>query len=240
MKAPNHYEGILPLSKPTGINSFKLVSVLRKVLNIKKIGHAGTLDPFATGVMVMLIGKPYTRMSDQFMNCDKEYLAEVHLGAATDTYDCDGQVTSESPIIPSFEEIQEKLSLFQGQVEQIPPMYSAKKVGGKKLYDLARKGEEIERKPCLVTMETQLVDYTYPKLTLKITCSKGTYVRSIAHDLGQLLGCGAHLSKLERSRSGTYKIEQCLDAEKLISELSIDMKREAILQHLQKSLDGNC
>lgn len=203
-------EGILLVDKPLGATSFKLVHILRKQLGVKKIGHAGTLDPFATGVMVMLIGRRYTRLSNQFLTCDKEYIAEVYLGATTDTYDSDGKILNQSDIIPSFEEIQNSIHLFQGEIEQIPPMYSAKKVKGKKLYELARQGIEIERKPVKIHVNTHILRYAYPYLELRIVCSKGTYIRSIAHDLGMHLGCGAHLTHLKRTRSGNFELKDCI------------------------------
>lgn len=206
-------EGILLIDKAKGRTSFSLVQLLRKKLGVKKIGHAGTLDPFATGVMVMLIGKNYTRLSDKFLTHDKEYLAELCLGVTTDTYDCDGTVLEKKEKIPTMEEIRQALQSFQGEIEQIPPMYSAKKINGKKLYDLARKGIEVERKAAIVRLETQFITYTYPILVLRVACSKGTYIRSLAHDLGQLLGCGAHLSNLRRTRSGPFTLEQCLPEE---------------------------
>jgi tRNA pseudouridine55 synthase len=204
-------EGLLLVDKPQGRTSFSLIRALRKLTGIRKIGHAGTLDPFATGVMVMLIGRDYTRLSDKLLLQDKEYLAEVSLGVSTDTYDCDGKVVARSKKIPSPEQIEKALRYFQGQIEQVPPMFSAKKVGGKKLYELARKGEEIERAPAIVHVDTTLLTYEYPHLSIRIACSKGTYIRSIAHELGQRLGCGAHLSQLKRTRSGRFLIEDCLD-----------------------------
>lgn len=210
MTLPNAIEGILLVDKPKGISSFSLVQTLRRRLNVKKIGHAGTLDPFATGVMVMLIGRSYTRLSDQFLCSDKEYVAEVYLGTTTDTYDSEGTITSQSSYIPSLEDIQLALLQFQGEIEQIPPMYSAKKQQGKKLYELARKGIEVERAPVRLTVHTHFIRYAYPYLELRIVCSKGTYIRSIAYDLGVKLGCGAHLTNLRRTRSGQFKIENCI------------------------------
>ncbi len=194
------------------MNSFRLVQILRKKLGVKKIGHAGTLDPFATGVMVMLIGRNYTRLSDRFLACEKEYVAEIFLGASTDTYDIDGIISSRSSTIPTAEEVMQAVAAFQGEIEQIPPMYSAKKIGGKKLYQLARQGIEVERKAAKIVVKTELISYAYPFLVLKITCSKGTYIRSIGHDLGNQLGCGAHLTQLKRTRSGLFSLEQCIDA----------------------------
>ncbi len=210
-----NYEGILLVNKPKGKTSFSLVHELRKIVKVQKIGHAGTLDPFATGVMVMLIGKKYTRMSDQFLHCDKEYEAEVKFGIATDTYDCDGKETFSSDIIPTQEQIEHALKDFQGDIDQIPPMFSAKKRGGKKLCDLAREGKTIERDPIKVNVAAELLSYQYPYLNLRIKCSKGTYVRSIGHDLGIKLGCGAHLSNLTRTRSGTFLLQDCVSGTEL-------------------------
>ncbi len=199
-------EGILLLNKPEGKTSFSLVSVLRKVLGVQKIGHAGTLDPFATGLMVMLVGKKYTTKSDQFLNQDKEYLAEVHLGKSTDSYDKEGQITNQSDLVPDLDAIQEAISRFQGEIEQIPPMFSAKKIKGKKLYELARQGKEIERAPCKVTVQITFLAYSYPKLHLRVQCSKGTYIRSLAHDIGKVLGCFGHLTALQRVRCGHFHL----------------------------------
>jgi tRNA pseudouridine55 synthase len=202
--------GILLVDKAAGSTSFYLVSLLRRLTGIEKIGHAGTLDPFATGVMVMLIGRDYTRRSDEFLNKDKEYRATLQLGLVTDTYDIEGQILSRSEKIPTLSEIEQALAAFQGEISQIPPMYSAKKVEGKKLYDLARKGITIERQPVKVHVQIRLMSYQYPFLDIAVTCSKGTYIRSLAHDIGQFLGCGAHLFELARTRSGAFHIGQCV------------------------------
>lgn len=215
-------EGILLVDKPQGRTSFSLIRSLRKLTGIRKIGHAGTLDPFATGVMVMLIGREYTRLSDSLLLQDKEYVAEVNLGVSTDTYDCDGKVVARSKKVPTLRQIENALEYFQGEIEQIPPMYSAKKVKGKKLYELARQGEVIERQPAIVRLQTTLLSYEYPYLSLKVSCSKGTYIRSIAHELGQRLGCGAHLSQLKRTRSGQFTIDACLDGN-LLDENTFDI-----------------
>lgn len=202
--------GILLVDKAAGSTSFYLVSLLRRLTQVEKIGHAGTLDPFATGVMVMLIGRDYTRRSDEFLNKDKEYRATLQLGIATDTYDIEGQITSRSDKAPTLAEIELALAAFQGEISQIPPMYSAKKVEGKKLYDLARKGISIERQPVQVQVQMKLVSYCYPMLDIEVACSKGTYIRSLAHDIGQFLTCGAHLFELARIRSGPFHIGQCI------------------------------
>lgn len=208
-------EGILLINKPRGKTAFSLVSILRKRLGVRTIGHAGTLDPFATGVMVMLIGRPYTRLSDRFLNQDKEYLAVMKLGESTDTYDCDGVVQNRSDVVPTLEEIQKVVSTFQGEIDQVPPMFSAKKIQGKKLYELARQGKSVERASVRIKVDIQIVSYVYPHLTIKVTCSKGTYIRSLGHDIGEKLGCWAHLSALERLRSGPYRIEDCVTVEEI-------------------------
>ncbi len=207
--------GILLVNKAPGSTSFHIVSLLRRLTGIEKIGHAGTLDPFATGVMVMLIGKEYTRLSDRFLTSDKEYKATLQLGIATDTYDLEGEILSRSDKIPTLEEIHLALNTFQGEISQIPPMYSAKKVEGKKLYDLARKGITIERQPVQVKVEITLLSYNYPMLEIAVACSKGTYIRSLAHDIGLFLGSYAHLFELSRTRSGFFRLEDCIPQELL-------------------------
>lgn len=202
-------QGILLIDKPKNKTSFYLILLLRRLTGIQKIGHAGTLDPLATGVMVLLVGKEYTRLSEKLIKHDKEYQTKLLLGKGTDTYDTDGQVVKTSDYVPTLSQIELALAGFQGTVLQIPPMYSAKKVNGKKLYDIARAGDEVERTPKEVTIVTELLSYQYPTLDLKITCSSGTYVRTIAEDLGNLLGCYACVSELTRVRSGPYHLSEC-------------------------------
>jgi tRNA pseudouridine55 synthase len=228
----NEISGVLLVNKPRDKTSFSLVGVLRRLLKVQKIGHAGTLDPFATGVMVMLIGKKYTRLSDSFLCADKEYVAQVYLGIETDSYDSDGIITNQSPLIPTLEQVQEALKSFTGEIDQVPPMFSAKKQGGKKLYELARKGICVERPAVRVMLTTQLLDYAYPYISLRIQCSKGTYIRSIAHDVGQLIGCGAHLSELQRTRSGSFLLEHCIDGSLLFQP---GCPVETVLQALKSS-----
>lgn len=208
---PQIREGVWLIDKPRGKTSFSLVAVLRRLTHIQKIGHAGTLDPFATGLMVMLVGKDFTRQSDNYLTQEKEYECIVHLGIATDSYDCDGKVMHTCDLIPSKTEVESALASFQGTVEQTPPMFSAKKIKGQKLYHLARQGIEVERKKTQVTLQTTLLEYNYPLITLNVVCSKGTYIRSIAHDLGKILGCGAHLSNLRRLRSGTFHVKDSIN-----------------------------
>jgi len=209
-------EGILPVNKPKHIPSFRLVSILRQLTHIRTIGHAGTLDPFADGVVILLIGKQFTRLSNRFLNQDKEYLATAHLGVTTDTYDTEGKIISQNSSIPSLSEIEDTLMQFQGTLLQIPPMFSAKKVKGKKLYELARQGILIERQAVPIHVHIELIDYAYPHLKLKVKCSKGTYLRSLAYDIGIQLNCGAHLSSLTRTCSGPFTLEQCCNGAQLL------------------------
>ena len=220
-------KGLLLVNKDVGETSFNLVRKLRKRLGVKRIGHAGTLDPFATGLMVMLIDREYTKRSDSFLNDEKEYIATAKLGISTDSYDCDGVETSNSKIIPSLQEIEAVIASFQGIIEQTPPMFSAKKINGQKLYKLAREGKEIERKPVKINVSTKILEYNYPNLKFQVTCSKGTYIRSIAHDIGQILGCGAHLITLCRIRCGHFLIQDSIASE------DINNTEYDILSHIE-------
>ena len=213
MTAP---EGILLIDKPPGMTSFSVVAALRRRLGVKKIGHSGTLDPFATGLLVMLVGRNFTKLADSFISDDKEYKAILRLGVATDSYDSDGQVVANSDKKPSLEEVQEAIGHFQGKIEQVPPMFSAKKIGGKRLYEMARKGIEVERKPCLVEVTTTLLRYEYPELEIHVTCSKGTYIRSIGHEIGTRLGSYAYLTALRRLRSGNFRLEESIPLQELM------------------------
>ena len=212
MPVPNsmNKNGILLVDKTPGSTSFDLVAILRRLIKIEKIGHAGTLDPFATGVMVMLIGRDFTRRSNEFLSSEKKYRATLTLGIATDTFDKDGQVMSQSTLVPTLKAVEAALVPFQGEVLQTPPMFSAKKINGQKLCDLARKGITVERAPVKVELETKLIRYEYPEFEIEVDCSKGTYSRSIASELGEILQCGAHLSALSRLRSGTFSLDQCI------------------------------
>lgn len=213
----SHSSGYLLIDKSIGSTSFQIVSQLRRKTKIQKIGHAGTLDPFASGLMILLIGREFTKKSDQFLEADKEYIATVHFGIATDSYDIDGEITSRSNETFTKEDLEKALPIFQGNVLQVPPMYSAKKVGGKKLYELARRNITIERQPVLVQIKIELLNFEFPKATLKVSCSKGTYIRSLAHDLGTHLKTGAHLTELRRIRSGNFHIENAFSQKLLLN-----------------------
>lgn len=229
-KSPSSCEGILLIDKPKGKTSFYLVKILRAITKVKKIGHAGTLDPFATGVMVLLIGKNYTRKSTEFLSQDKRYRAVLKLGYETNTYDIEGEKVEVSKRVPSLEEIEHTITLFQGNISQTPPMFSAKKIQGKKLYEIARLGQVIERKPIDVTVNIKIEKYDYPFLTLDITCSKGTYIRSLAHDIGQKLEVGAYLEELTRLKSGHFTIENCISFSDLNDE-NFDITKHLIGQN---------
>lgn len=214
-------KGILLVDKPKGQTSFSLVSKLRRLTKERCIGHAGTLDPFATGVMVLLIHRQYTQMSDTLLQEDKEYKGRIKLGEETDSYDIDGQIVQTSDYNPSLEEVQNIVQSFQGTIYQTPPMFSAKKINGKKLYTLARQGKIIPREPRKVWVMFNLLAYSYPYIDFSVSCSKGTYIRTIAHDIGKHLGSGAHLIALNRTRSGTFYLEDCIDGD-LLDDPSFD------------------
>lgn len=208
-------EGILLVDKPLGITSFGVIAALRRLTHVKKIGHCGTLDPLATGLLVCLIGKNFTKKSDQLTAENKAYLAYIELGYSTTTFDKEGEKTQSSSYIPSLEEIHQALAKFQGETLQTPPIFSAKKIGGQKACDLARKGKLVELQPSSVHMDLTLIEYNYPHLTIQAKVSKGTYIRSLAHDLGLKLTTYAHLSGLRRIECGSFSIDQAISLEEL-------------------------
>lgn len=200
--------GFLNIYKPKGMTSFDVVAKLRRVTKIKQIGHTGTLDPFAVGVLPICIGKS-TRLIE-YLEDDKEYLATVQFGKDTDTYDLDGTVVKNYDKKITQDDLLSVLDDFRGEIEQLPPIYSAIKVNGKKLYEYARKGEEVEIKPRKVFIsKLELISFEEGKQEAKILvgCSKGTYIRSIAYDIGQKLNCGGYLTALERTKAGMFNKE---------------------------------
>ena len=209
--------GFLNVYKPKGKTSHDVVAILRRVTKIKQIGHTGTLDPFAEGVLPICIGKA-TRLIE-YLNDDKAYIGTVQLGKSTTTYDLEGETVDVSDKTPDIEEIENELNNFRGDIEQLPPIYSAIKVNGKKLYEYARTGEEVEIKPRSVNInELKILNYDQENriLELYIKCSKGTYIRSIAHDLGKNLGCFGHLIELVRVKAGDFEVENSIKLEDLI------------------------
>ncbi len=219
--------GILLVNKSESKTSFSIVSILRKITQIRKIGHSGTLDPFATGLMVMLIGKEYTKKSDSFINSKKEYRAKIHLGYITDSFDPETPLEEVSTREPSLKEVEEVIASFQGKTKQIPPMYSAKKIKGQKLYNLARKGITIERSPHEIELFITLQRYTYPYIEIDVRCSKGTYIRTLANDIGDKLKVGAYLKKLLRTKLGDFDLKDAIDQSSLYDS-DIDISKHLI------------
>ena len=208
--------GFLNIYKPKGLTSHDVVARLRRITKIKQIGHTGTLDPFATGVLPICIGKA-TRLIE-YLEDDKEYLATVQFGKNTTTYDLEGEVTNSFEKKVTEDEIKNSLKDFEGKISQIPPIYSAIKVNGKKLYDYARQGQDVEIKARTVTIKKiELKEFDEIKQCAKIlvACSKGTYIRSIAFDLGKKLGCGGYLTALERTQAGKFTLETSIKLEDL-------------------------
>ena len=202
--------GILVINKPSGWTSMDVCAKLRGMLQERRIGHGGTLDPMATGVLPVFVGNA-TKAVEFADKSDKEYIAGLRLGLTTNTQDTTGEALETRPVNIGREELEAILSRFTGPIEQIPPMYSAVKIGGKKLYELARKGKEVERKPRSVTIR-QLELLGWPDagedFQLRVRCSKGTYVRTLCHDLGQALGCGACMSYLRRVKAAGFTVDE--------------------------------
>jgi len=241
----------LLIDKPPGWTSFDVVGFVRKQARQQdpankkiKVGHAGTLDPFATGLLIVGVGREATKRLDEFKGMPKTYIATIQFGATSDTYDIDGVITPYSPVViptstvipaqagiqspvqpldpgsrsgmTSVDEIKDILKQFTGKQNQIPPMYSAKKINGKKLYELARAGITIERQPSEIEIyDIKLLEYTWPVLKIEVHCSTGTYIRSLAHDIGQKLGVGAYCSALVRTSIGEYKLANALSTDKI-------------------------
>ena len=203
--------GVLVVDKPKGITSFDVVREVRRALGVKKVGHTGTLDPMATGVLPVCIGDG-TKVAQFITEATKAYDATVKLGATTDTLDAEGKTLETRPVPHLTRELLEAaLERFRGPIQQVPPMYSAIKVGGKRLYELARAGEEVERQPRAVTVfELVLRDFSADEVKLSVRCSKGFFVRTLAADLGEALGCGAHLCALRRTQSGPFVLAQAI------------------------------
>lgn len=220
--------GVLVVDKPVGPTSHKVVSIVRKGTRARKVGHTGTLDPRASGVLVLCLGAA-TRLSEYLAEGRKEYEAVVRFGIVTDTYDADGRVLETTDRVPSLEEIKSVLPEFEGQVDQTPPVYSAIRVKGKRAYELARSGEDVEMESRPVDIYAlEALTYQPPDFLLRVECSSGTYIRSLAHDLGQRLSAGAHLAALRRSRSGHFGLEQAV----ALSELERGFNDGSWREHL--------
>lgn len=202
--------GLLIVDKPVGPTSHRVVSVVRQGTGIRKVGHAGTLDPRASGVLVLCLGAA-TRLSEYLSTDTKRYEAVIRFGSSSETYDGEGPMVRITGAAPREEDIREVLGEFKGEIEQVPPPYSAIKLQGRKAYEMARKGEEVDLAPRQVTIYDLVLDeYRPPDLVLEIECSAGTYIRSIAHDLGERLTTGAHLASLRRTKAGIFTLDDCV------------------------------
>lgn len=211
-------DGLLLIDKPSGPTSHDVVDLIRRRFRIGKVGHGGSLDPQATGLLIILLGKG-TKASNLFLGSDKEYEGTVRLGVTTDSYDLDGQVTSEVDASGiTRERLEAELAKFHGDMMQVPPMVSAIKKDGVPLYKLARQGETIERAPRFIHLyECSLQAFNPPDADIRVRCTKGTYIRSICHDLGQALGCGAALARLRRTGSGRFRVEEAMPLDAVLA-----------------------
>ena len=209
--------GILVIDKSAGWTSQDVAAKLRGVFHERRVGHGGTLDPMATGVLPIFIGRA-TRAAEFLESAEKEYVAGLRLGVVTDTQDTSGNILETHPVAVTREEVQAALRQFIGPIEQIPPMYSAIKINGQKLYELARRGQEVERKPRSITIhELELLEGADADYLLRVRCSKGTYVRTLCHDLGRALGCGGCMSSLRRTRAGSFTLSQAVTMQQVLN-----------------------
>ncbi|MFM8470740.1 MAG: tRNA pseudouridine(55) synthase TruB [Limisphaerales bacterium] len=222
-------DGALLVDKPAGCTSHDVVDDIRRKFGIKKVGHCGTLDPNATGLLIIVLGRG-TKLSEKLMSDDKVYEGDIKFGETTDSYDADGEVTATAPVPPlTLEQLNEAASAFIGDLPQVPPMVSAKKQGGVALYKLARKGIEVVREPRLVHIfNYRFTAYTEPVAKFRVACTKGTYVRSLAHDLGQKLGCGAHLATLRRVTSGKWDVADALTLDAILALRPDELEKRVI------------
>ena len=234
---PRTFEaGVFLVDKPVGPSSFRMVQHVRRALGIKKVGHAGTLDPVASGLLIICAGRPATRHISRLVAGEKEYEATLALGVETDTLDTEGTVTAENPIgeLPR-ENVEKCLSEFLGEQMQRPPQFSAVKLKGKPLYHYARQGIIVHKEPRRIEIkDINCLSLAHESLTIRVVCSKGTYIRVLAADIGKALGCGAHLSALRRVRSGDFSVAQALPGEVLGDR---DRARELLFEHMMRIED---
>ncbi len=218
LQTSNPWDGAILVDKPSGMTSHDVVDVMRRHLAIKKVGHCGTLDPMATGLLVLVLGKG-TKLSEQLMSSDKVYAGRIKFGEVTDSYDADGDLQTSLPVPPlTLDQLNELAATFVGDQLQAPPMVSAVKIKGVPLYKMARRGIEVEREPRLVHIYSfRFLAYTEPVADFRLACTKGTYVRSVAHDLGQKVGCGAHLASLRRTDAGRFAVSDALPLDTLLA-----------------------
>jgi len=229
-------DGIFNIYKEKGYTSHDVVAIVRKTINQKKVGHTGTLDPDAEGVLPVCVGKA-TKLADYIMNSGKTYIAEITLGITTTTQDSSGEIIEKRDVDFDEEKIKDVCNSFIGEIEQIPPMYSAIKIDGKKLYELAREGKKIERKARKVTIyDIKILELIKPdKIKISVDCSKGTYIRTLANDIGEKLGCGAHMSYLLRSRSSSFDLSKSIKLDEL-KKLASENKCEDALLSMNEAL----
>jgi tRNA pseudouridine55 synthase len=222
-------DGALLIDKPSGPTSHDVVDVIRRRFGIKKVGHCGTLDPNATGLLIIVLGRG-TKLSEKMMSDDKVYEGTVKFGEATDSYDSDGEITATAPVPPlTLDQLNEAAATFVGDQMQMPPMVSAIKIKGVPLYKLARKGIEVEREPRLIHIYScRFTNYEPPLGQFKVACTKGTYVRSIAHELGQKLGCGAHLAALRRTVSGKFDVADATKLDEVLKLTAMELEKKVI------------
>jgi len=206
--------GILVINKPKNWTSFDVVAKIRNKLGVKKVGHTGTLDPMATGVLVLCLGKA-TKLAQKIVDTKKEYIAEITFGATSTTDDAEGEITEKLKVKSlELKVIEDTIKNFEGKIMQTPPAFSAKKIGGKRAYKLARQGRKVELKPVEVAIhELEILDYKWPILKVRVECSKGTYIRSLARDLGEKLKVGGYLTALQRTRVGQYNLDEAVTIE---------------------------
>jgi tRNA pseudouridine55 synthase len=223
------FDGAILIDKPAGPTSHDVVDIIRRQFNIKKVGHAGTLDPNATGLLIILLGRG-TKLSEKLMSDDKVYSGTAKFGESTNSYDRDGDITAALPVPPmTLEQLNEAAAVFVGDQMQTPPMVSAVKKDGVPLYKLARQGVEVERKARLIHVyRFSFSDYREPIGAFRLACTKGTYVRSIIHDLGQNLGCGAHLDTLRRESSGKFNVADAVPFEDFVNYARPEMERRVL------------
>lgn len=223
----SHIEGLLLIDKPSGPTSHDSVNVVRRVSGIRRVGHTGTLDPLASGLMIICLGRA-TRLAEYVSSLPKSYRAAVRLGQETDSYDSEGAVVWEREVNFTPEELNEALSSFRGDIVQKPPLFSAKKINGVPLYKLARKGQQVPIPERLVTVyDLELISWEQPDIELLISCSAGTYIRSIAHDLGSILNCGGHITALRRTSIGDFYVDESVSLS--------DLSQDNWMSHLQPS-----
>jgi tRNA pseudouridine55 synthase len=222
-------DGAILVDKPAGPTSHDVVDAIRRKFGIKKVGHCGTLDPNATGLLIIVLGRG-TKLSERLMGDDKVYEGTVKFGETTDSYDCDGELVASLPVPQmTLEQINEEASKFIGDQMQIPPMVSAIKKDGVPLYKLARKGVEVEREPRLIHIYNfRFTEYAEPFAKCRVACTKGTYVRSLAHDLGQKLGCGGHLTTLRRSASGKFDVADAKPLDEILKMSPSELEKRVI------------